>query len=192
MNETKDYPIDRFLAWVADVARKDDRGTLAELRRGLSNTTQDQAWEHLIPFCADFDTNESHRAVWCAVGGLAALLVPDGLISSEPWSNLGTTMRAIAKGDGTDEQKALKSFEPKFRRALSCGDTMSLYEFVVGIGRTAARKGVPVNLKSLFWDLWNWSDQDKREAIRLQWAKQYIRVIEPHADASLSQEGKDA
>ncbi len=191
-NETKEYPIDRFLDWVAEVARKDDRGTLAELRRGLSDTTQDQAWEYLIPYCADFDANESHRAVWCAVGGLAALLVPDGLISTEPWSNLGTTMRAIAKGDGTDEQKALKSFEPKFRRALSCGDTMSLCEFVIGIGRTADAKGVPMNLKRLFWDLWNWSDQDKREAIRLQWAKQYIRVIEPHADASLSQEGKDA
>ena len=33
MDETKEYPIDRFLDWVADVARKDDRGTLAELRR---------------------------------------------------------------------------------------------------------------------------------------------------------------
>jgi CRISPR type I-E-associated protein CasB/Cse2 len=192
MNETKEYPIDRFLDWVSEVARKDDRGTLAELRRGLSDTTQDQAWEHLIPYCADFDTNESHRAVWCAVGGLAALFVPDGRISSEPWSNLGTTMRDIAKGDGTEEQKALKSFEPKFRRALSCGDTMSLCELVVGIGRTADAKGVPMNLKRLFWDLWNWSDQDKREAIRLQWAKQYFRVIEPHSDASLSQEREDA
>ena len=184
MNETKEYPIDRFLAWAADVARKDDRGALAELRRGLSDTTQDQAWEHLIPYCADFDTNESHRAVWCAVGGLAALLAPDGLISSEPWSNLGTTMRAIAKGDGTDEQKALKSFEPKFRRALSCGDMMSLCEFVIGIGRTAAAKGVPMNLKTLFWDLWNWNDLDKREQIRLRWAKQYFWVFEPRPENS--------
>ena len=184
MDETKKHPIDRFLDWVADIARKDDRGTLAELRRGLSDTTQDQAWEHLIPYCADFDTNESHRAVWCAVGGLAALLVPDGLISSEPWSNLGTTMCALAKGDGTDEQKALKSFEPKFRRALSCDDTMSICELVVGIGRTAAGKGVPVNLKSLFWDLWNWNDLDKREQIRLRWAKQYFRVFEPRPDNS--------
>ena len=184
MNETKEYPINRFLDWVSEVARKDDRGTLAELRRGLSDTTQDQAWEHLISYCADFDTNESHRAVWCAVGGLAALLVPDDLISSEPWSNLGTTMRAIAKGDGTDEQKALKSFEPKFRRALSCGDTMSLCEFVISIGRTADAKGVPMNLQRLFWDLWNWDDLDKREEIRLKWAKQYFRVFEPLSESS--------
>ena len=48
-NETKEYPIDQFLAWVADVARKDDRGTLAELRCGLSKTMQDRAWDTLIP-----------------------------------------------------------------------------------------------------------------------------------------------
>lgn len=184
MDETKEYPIDRFLDWVADVARKDDRGTLAELRRGLSDTTQDQAWEHLIPYCkSDFDDSD-RRAVWCAVGGLAALLVPDGLVSTEPWSNLGTTMRVLAKGDGTDEQKALKSFEPKFRRALSCDDTMSICELVVGIGRTAAGKGVSMNLKTLFWDLWNWNDLDKREQIRLRWAKQYFRVFEPPPESS--------
>ena len=45
MSETKDYPIDRFLQWIAELVRRDDRGTLAELRRGLSETTQNQAWE---------------------------------------------------------------------------------------------------------------------------------------------------
>ena len=193
MNETKEWPIDRFLKWVAELARRDDRGTLAELRRGLSETTQDQAWEHLIPYSADFAENEDHRAVWCTIGGLAAMLIPGGLSTSEPWSNIGTTMRALAKGGGeNDETKALKTFEPKFRRILSCGDTCSLCEMVIGIGRTAVAKGVPMNLKVLFWDLWNWSDEDKRDKTRLQWAKQYFRVIEPHADASLSQEGKDA
>ena len=46
MSETNEYPIDRFLQWVMELAQRDDRGTLAELRRGLSETTQDQAWEH--------------------------------------------------------------------------------------------------------------------------------------------------
>lgn len=184
MEEKKDYPIDRFLRDVAQAVARDDRGYLAELRRGLSETTQDQAWEHLIPYCGDFDTNAAHRAVWCAVGGLAALLVPDGLVSNEPWNNLGTTMRKIAKGNEGDEAKALKSFEPKFRRLLSCGDAVSLCEMVVGIGRTAAVKGVPVNLKALFWDLWNWNDADRRDGIRLNWAKQYFRVFEPGTGAA--------
>ena len=193
MSEIKEYPIDRFLQWVVELARRDDRGTLAELCRGLSETTQDQAWEHLIPYSADFAENADHRIIWCTIGGLAALLVQNGLLSFEPWNNIGKTMRAIAKGVGeNDETKALKTFEPKFRRLLSCGETRPLCEMVVGIGRTAVVKGVPMNLKALFWDLWNWSDQDKRETIRLQWAKQYFKVIEPRADAVSTQEGKDA
>ena len=168
MDEKKDYPIDRFLRDVVQAVAKDDRGYLAELRRGLGETTQDQAWEHLIPYCSDFDTDAAHRAAWCTVGGLAALLTPCGLVSNEPWNNLGTTMRTIAKGGEGDEANALKSFEPKFRRLLSCGDTVSLCELVVGIGRTADVKGVPVNPRALFWDLWNWDDPDKREEVRLK------------------------
>lgn len=193
MIETKEYPIDRFLQWVDELARKDDRGTLAELRRGLSETTQDQAWEHLIPHSSDFAENADHRFVWCTIGGLAALLISEGLSSSEPWNNIGTTMRLLAKGGGeNDETKALKTFEPKFRRVLSCDDTRSLCEIVVGIGRTAVVKGISMNLKALFWDMWNWNDQDKRERIRLQWAKQYFKVIEPWAASVSTQEGMDA
>ena len=191
MSETTEWPIDRFLKRVVEMVRKDDRGALAELRRGLSETTQDQAWEHLIPYCADFAENEAHRFVWCAVGGLAAMLVPDGLATTEPWNNFGTTMRLLAKGSGDGvESKALKSFEPKFRRALSCDNTRSLCEMVVGIGRTAAVKGVSVNLKVLFWDLWNWSDSDKRDEIRLRWAKEYYRVFEPRMDTVSAREGE--
>ena len=193
MSETKEYPIDRFLQWVTELAQRDDRGTLAELRRGLSETTQDQAWEHLIPYSSDFVENSDHRVVWCTIGGIAALLIPVGLSSSEPWNNIGTTMRTLAKGGGeNDGTKALKTFEPKFRRALSCDDTRSLCEIVIGVGRTAVVKNVPLNLKVLFWDLWNWSDQDKRETIRLQWAKQYFKIIEPRVDAVSAQEGVDA
>ena len=100
-------------------------------------------------------------------------------------------MRLLAKGSGDgDESKALKSFEPKFRRALSCDNTRSLCEMVVGIGRTAAVKGVSVNLKVLFWDLWNWSDSDKRDEIRLRWAKEYYRVFEPRMDTVSAREGE--
>ena len=189
MNENKEWRIDRFLQEVANATARDDRGYLAELRRGLSETTQERAWEHLIPYCVDFDTSAAHRAIWCTVGGLAALLIPDGLVSTEPWSNMGTTMRTIAKGNEDDEAKALKSFEPKFRRLLSCGDTGALCELIVGIGRTAAVKGVPMNLRALFWDLWNWDDPDKRETIRLKWAKQYYHVFEPRPEAMSGQEG---
>ena len=187
MNETKEYPIDRFLREVA--FRKDDRGYLAELRRGLSITTQHQAWEHLIPYCPDFE-QPVVCAIWCTVGGLAALLVPDGLVSSESWNNLGTTMRELAKGTDTgDTAKVLKTFEPKFRRLLSCNDTVSLCEMIVGIGRTASVKDVRVNLIRLFWDLRNWDDPDKRDKTRLSWAKQYFCVSASSEGASPTKVG---
>ena len=192
MNETKEWPIDRFLQKVASATAKDDRGYLAELRSGLNESTQDQAWEHIIPYCSDFDANSNHRVVWCTIGGLAAILIPSGLVTNESWNNFGTTMRALAKGNGeSDEAKALKSFEPKFRRALSCNNTTSLCEMVVGIGRTAARKDIPVNLRNLFWDLWSWDDYEKRDKTRLQWAKQFFHVSELHSDLKQEQEGEN-
>ena len=184
MDETKEYPIDRFLAFAREAARRDDRGTLAELRRGLSPSTQEQAWQHVVPYCSRFE-DETSRTVWCTIGGLAALLMPRGLEApaDDTYRNLGTTMRELAKGTGEgDIGKALKTFEPKFRRLLSCGDTVSLCEQVVGIGRTAEVKGVRLNLRGLFFDLAGWSDSDKREKTRLRWAKAYFRAETPGAD----------
>lgn len=183
MNETKEYPIDRFMDWVADIARKDDRGTLAELRRGLSDTTQDQAWEHLIQHdCppADF-SDEERRKAWSIIGGLAALLIPKGLNKkAKPWEfNLGTTMRLLAIGTDNNVGNALKSFEPKFRRILSCENSTVLCRMVVRVGIAAERKNVPVNLTDLFWDVINWNDVDKRDGIQREDASRKLTGIRP-------------
>lgn len=175
-NETKEWPIDRFLQWVVEIVRKDDRGTLAELRCGLSKTMQDRAWEHLIPFCNKLAI-PAVRAVWCTVGGLAAILVPKRLNTDQPWweYNFGMTMRILAKGSAHGEEidKALKSFEPRFRRLLSCDDTVLLCEMVAGIGKAACDKEVSVNLKGLFWDLSHW-DGEKHDEIRFRWSQQFF------------------
>ena len=55
MDEKKDYPIDRFLRDVAQAVARDDRGYLAELRRGLGGTMQDQA--RFWPRTDSFRTN---------------------------------------------------------------------------------------------------------------------------------------
>ena len=178
MADSQDYPIDRFLRAIAAAVKQDERGTLAELRRGQSPTTKEAAWPHVAPYCADFE-KDAPRAVFCTVGALAALLMPDHLDSSEPWRNLGTTMRELAKGSGGVDEKALTTYEPKFHRLLSCTDTLSLCELVGNIGRAASAKGAKMNLRSLFWDLWSWDDPEKREAARLRWAKQFFRVYAP-------------
>lgn len=176
MSETKEYPIDRFLQWVTKLVQRDDRGTLAELRCGLSKTMQDRAWEHLIPCCKEL-SNPSVRAVWCTVGGLAAILIPKNLDSNQPWwkYNFGTTMRILANGKETGErgEKALKSFEPRFRRILSCSDTVLLCEMVASIGKVAENKGIKINLRGLFWDLSHW-EGDSHNDIRFRWSLQFF------------------
>ena len=191
-NETKEYPIARFLNWVAEISRKDDRGTLAELRCGLSKTMQDRAWEHLIPFCKEL-SNPSVRAVWCTVGCLAAILVPKGLdCSAKPWweYNFGTAMRILARGKETGEggEKALKSFEPRFRRILSCSDTVLLCEMAASIGKVAENKGIKINLRGLFWDLSHW-EGDSHDDIRFRWSQQFFGC--PSSDETPEVEDKE-
>lgn len=171
--------MEELLRRIERAVQANDRGYLAELRRGMSSTTQMQAWEHIVPFCKGFE-DDAIRTIWCSFGGCAALIIQSGLNTSEPpWYNFGSTMRAIARGSGSGSvNERLKSFEPKFRRLLSCHDVMNLCEMVVGIVRTAESLSVKVNLKKLFWDLMDWRDAEKREKAKLRWAEQYFRVEE--------------
>ncbi|MBR6586915.1 MAG: type I-E CRISPR-associated protein Cse2/CasB [Kiritimatiellae bacterium] len=179
MNEEKE----RFAELIARIRRAvrenkgSDRAYLAELRCGLSKTMQDRAWEHLFPY-SDKLTIPSVRAVWCTVGGLAAILVPRDLdCSDKPWweYNFGTTMRILAKGKETGESgdRKLKSFEPRFRRLLSCCDTVLLCEMVASIGKVAENTGTKVNLRGLLWDLSHW-EGDSHDDIRCRWSQQFF------------------
>ncbi len=165
-----DYPIDRFLLFVKAAHQRDDRKTLAELRRGLSSTTRQSAWQYIVPYCKGFDDPVT-RTIWCTIAGLAALLMPDHLNTAERHHNLGATMRLIC---GEKGQEGLKTFEPLFRRLLSHSSVDGLCEHVARIGRTASVKGVHMNLVRLFWDLCSWNDPDKRESVRVKWAQQFF------------------
>ena len=185
MNEETTSPIDSFLQWVGELARNDDRGTLAELRRGLSETTQEQAWGHIVRFSRKDFENDLSRAVWCSVGGLAALMIPKGFVTEEKKDNLGTTMRKVAlkavAGENVsfaDKEKTLKNFSPRLRRVLDETDTISLCEMVVQIVRMAFNKEVPVNLRNLFLSLRSWNDSEQREKTRLKWTQQYYTLFD--------------
>lgn len=197
MNEETTSPIDSFLQWVGELARNDDRGTLAELRRGLSETTQEQAWGHIVRFSRKDFENDLSRAVWCSVGGLAALMIPKGFVTEEKKDNLGTTMRKVAlkavAGENVsfaDKEKTLKNFSPRLRRVLDETDTISLCEMVVQIVRMAFNKEVPVNLRNLFLSLRSWNDSEQREKTRLKWTQQYYTLFEPRPDSPWDQGGQ--
>jgi len=177
--------IDAFLERILSAATRDDRGYLATLRRGLSDTTQEQAWPLVIPWCARFE-DVANRKIWCTIGGVAALLFPAKL-GIETYASLGSVMRKLATG--TAVQDGILSYEAKFRRILNSPDAVDLCNLVVGIVRTAERKGIPINCKSLFWDLLSWIDHNKREDVRVRWAQDFYRASKPEEMVPTGTEG---
>ena len=176
MSEEKHYPIDGLLSEIMSAAGREDRGFLAELRSGLTENQQERAWPILARQGFNF-TDQVERKIWLTVGGLAALLAPSKLIASE-WASLGAVMRKIKEGNPDKSESGLKTYEAKFRRLLNCADGEELCEVVVGIVRAAERKGVKVNCRQLYWDLHGWSDEEKREKIRVRWTQDFYGVFE--------------
>ena len=174
MSDEKKYPIDEFLSEIAEAAKRDERGFLAELRAGLNENSQERAWPIIARQGFNF-TDGVRRRVWLTVGGLAAMLAPTGLMSSS-WASMGAVMRKIKDGDSNNGESGIKSCEAKFRRLLNCSNSEELCELVVQVVRTAERKGVAVNCHQLFWDLVKWEDEESREKTRLRWTRDFYGV----------------
>jgi len=183
--ERKQYAIDALLAEI--FARSEDRGFLAELRRGLNPSTEEQSWPHIAKYASLVFDDESRRRVCAVVGALAATLVPDGLCT-DGYASIGVVMRKIKEGEPSLGESGIKSYETKFRRLLNSPTTLDLCDLVSEVGRNAARKRVVVNCRSLFWDLWKWDDAEAREKIRVRWARDFYGVFE----RSGNQVSKDA
>jgi CRISPR type I-E-associated protein CasB/Cse2 len=172
--------IEGFLTKIREAADRDDRGYLATLRRGLSDTTQQQAWPLIVPWCNRFE-DETERKIWCTVGGLAALLARSNL-DCRTDASLASVMREIGKKrkkhSAKENQDSANPTEQKFRRILDSPDAIDLCNLVVPVVRMAEREGIPLNCLALFWDLVRWKDQIERDNIRVRWTRDFYRVTE--------------
>jgi len=170
--------IDKLLRNIQEAAipGREDRGMLAALRRGFSEATEQYAWPHLAPYCPMTDPKQ--RAIWLTVAAAKATLAPDGLDHAGLGvGNLGATMRHLALGDDRPKnekgtQKALASFEARFRRLLTCQTVEELCRHLVGVIRAASAKRKLVDLKQLFWDLQKW-ESTTEPTVKVQWAQGY-------------------
>ena len=188
MNEEhKRFAIDDFLDEVK--AHRDDRGYLARLKRGLADSTEDQAWGILAVQYFNF-SDALKRKVWATVGGLAATLMDAGLLKTEGWENMGTVMRHIMNADGKADESRVKTYETKLRRLLNCTSTVELCELVVGVVRMAESMGVAVNCRQLYFDLNGWDDPEKREKSRVRWAQDFYRVEQEQDGLTSESNGK--
>ncbi len=163
MTETSQTKIHRFLEWAQAKVSSNNRGVLADLRRGFSTGTENRCWPYIARYC-DL-SRDRERIIWQTI---AAGFATHG--ATIKGGNLGTTMRRLALdgANGTAED-ALKSFDARFRRLLTCDTSVEICERLPGIIKAAKNKNnIPIDFESLFIDLHYWGEQAK-----LRWAASY-------------------
>lgn len=165
-----DDRVQEFVQWLQD--HRQDRGLMAELRRGLASDTEWRAWPHLAQWC-DL-TKRDDRIAFAAIAGAYATH-PE----STSAGNLGDTMRDIATGDArrnSDRQAGLRSFEGRFRRFLTCESVEELTERLGAVVRAAKQKGVAICYLQLLRDLRRFRWPDSREQAKVHWAAAFWRT----------------
>ncbi len=165
MDEKVGKRMERFISALEKNKAKDDRGVMADLKRGFSETTADRSWPYLAKWGCNI-VNDRERQIYQLVS--ASYAVTKGLNINN--GNMGDVCRRLAMGDNRGED-GLKSFDARFRRLLTCSSRDELCKHLTGIIKAAATKNIAINFRQLFKDLWYWSD-----ITRLQWASVYWKV----------------
>lgn len=147
-----------------------DRGALANLRRGLSQTTRHLAWPYLAQLGIEPDDEPGVLT--------AALFAEHPKHSSSIW-NLGATWRAVYdKRRDRREQEPSDPEQLRFRRLIAC-DAEEFADHLLGIVRFAKNTGdgVPINYETLWWDLREWFDpKNANRPVKLRWACGFHRA----------------
>ncbi len=151
-------PINRFLQHLA--SQTGDRGVMADLRHGLSRTTEYRAWPHIAAWCRLED--ESDRRIWLTISG--GFAIHQRTAGS---GNMGSVLRTIAT-EGGRGPSGLATFDARFRRLLACSSPTEVCDHLPAVLRAAERNGVLVNFAQLFMDLKYWGGRAK-----LAWASEY-------------------
>lgn len=160
---------DRAARFVAHLqARQEDRGLMADLRRGFSETTADRTWPHIAPWCEL--TNPRQRVIYQTIGAAFATQ-PEATEEG----NMGNVMRRLAMGDGRGED-GLKTFDSRFRRFLSCTAAQEICDRLPSIIRAAGNRSIPINHVQLLTDLWFW---DWNDYAKIRWASAYWGTGQP-------------
>lgn len=152
---------ERASAFIADLkAHREDRGLMATLRRGFSETAADRTWPYLARWCnLEYDRE---RTIYLTVAASFATN-PESTANG----NMGDTMRLLATGDGRGKE-GLETFETRFRRFLSCDTVFDVCDRIPTVIRTTHTKGIPVNHEELFKDLHYWGNR-----VQIRWASHY-------------------
>ncbi len=171
VQELADRLVGQLERWHAE----QNRGPLARLRRGLSETTQQDAWPVLGRLFGEFAVG---NPVFETVAGCFALYPFE---KAPPIGNFGETV-----GRTIPDEKMRDEKEPhtRFRRLLACDSRDDICQHVRHAVRLAKSKDVPINYRQLFLDLWWWPGFNNR--IKIDWAKAYWSVPTDVTDFTLA------
>ena len=162
----------RLVTRLEEWNKRDDRAVLARLRRGLSETSGQEAWTVLGPW---FGSTAVDCPVYETVAGCFALhpviWTPLHDTKQEAKRNFGETMRQVM---GKEKMAKKDETHARFRRLLACSDSGEICQHVrhaIRLAKSAKPQAVSVNYRQLFVDLWWWNDYTK-----IAWAKAYWNV----------------
>ncbi len=164
----------RFVGALRLLQKKQDRGSLAALRRGFSPATVMDAWP--VVHRLDGEIGLPGESVYVDI---AALFAEHPVESTA--RNFGDTCRAVA----TDDKGVLiDSHERRFRRLLASDSPTDLAGQLRAWIRLAGKPGkvVGVNYEALFLDMRFWSGSAQKT--RVEWARSFWRSGEESSSAT--------
>jgi CRISPR system Cascade subunit CasB len=147
--------IDRFITHLEGFVRRDDRGALAKLRRGLGRPSGEavEALPIVIPFLPDDDRRADAYFMVASLFGLHSELGGRG--------NLGDVFRRVGQHE---------SAQKRFVALLNCHQDQ-LGEHLRHAVTLARSQNVPIDFRQLLRDVCYWTHPDR--FVQLDWAKAY-------------------
>lgn len=158
MTEQTNHP---FVTRLYELAEKQERGALAALRRGLGRQpgTTAEMYRYVEPFLPQV-RSRAQEAAYYLVAALFALHP-----KSTSAGNFGAHMRHCDP-DGKNSD----ALERRFTVLLSAHPD-ELSDYLRQSVSFLKSKEIPVNWNQLFWDLQNWTDEDRH--VQKKWASAF-------------------
>lgn len=152
-----------FITHLKELARREDRGALASLRRGLGQTpgTVPEMHPYVAPFLADGAWAWRHQCHYIVASLFA--LHPEAANDG----NMGETFQRVATSAGSE------SIEGRFIAMLKCHRD-DLFDHLRHAVSLAKSKNVPICWELLFQHVQSWDDD--RGWVQREWSRSYWGV----------------
>ncbi len=168
----------QFIGHLEKLVKEQDRGALADLRRGLGKTpgTAREMDRHVLPYLSPV-TSEYQEYAYYLVSALFAGWY-QGKNGLHPFSdNLGASLRMLVDSSETGSREDAKKREGnRLVALLSCHRDDLWYQLRHIIGLLKA-KDIPVDWLQLLFDIQNWAHESR--SVQRNWARKFWRGYQP-------------